>query len=263
MFNVLYAEWRKLRRPTLVLGTFAAALFFNGLVTSFMYLMIDSERGNGDRGRMIGRPILESASGSVTAFSSLGTLFGIIILCVFAAQTAQEYSVGTLRNLLVRQPRRLIVLLGKFAAMKLFALALVLINAAISIGISYYLSDRAKVSTELWFTSSGWSAITHTIINTYVAVIFFGVIGMTMGIILRSPISAISVSVLWFLIIENLIIAVKSVTANWMPGSQFQVIASGGSETISYTHALTVGSAFIGIMVVIAFTLFSQRDVAN
>jgi hypothetical protein len=147
--------------------------------------------------------------------------------------------------------------------MKLFALTLVLINAFISIAISYYLSDRAKVSTSLWFTSDGWSAIAHTLINSYIAVVFFGVVGMTVGIIMRSPISAISISVLWFLIIENLIIAVKSVTAEWMPGSQFQTIASGGTETLSYTHAMAVGGSFVALLVIIAFTLFSQRDVAN
>ena len=90
MIAVFLAEWRKLRRPTLLLGTFVAAIFFNGLVTSFLYLMIDSPRGNADRGNMIGRDVLQTAQGSVTAFSSIGTLLGIIILCVFAAQTAQE-----------------------------------------------------------------------------------------------------------------------------------------------------------------------------
>jgi ABC-2 type transport system permease protein len=55
MMRVVFAEWRKLRRPTLFLGTLGAALFFTGLTNSFLYLMIDSEQGNGDRGRQIGR----------------------------------------------------------------------------------------------------------------------------------------------------------------------------------------------------------------
>ena len=40
MFTVFFAEWRKIRRPTLFFGTFAAAIFFNGLITSFVYLMM-------------------------------------------------------------------------------------------------------------------------------------------------------------------------------------------------------------------------------
>jgi len=32
MMRVVFAEWRKLRRPTLFLGTLGAALFFTGLI---------------------------------------------------------------------------------------------------------------------------------------------------------------------------------------------------------------------------------------
>ena len=37
MIRVVLAEWRKLRRPTLFLGTLGAALFFTGL-TNFPLL---------------------------------------------------------------------------------------------------------------------------------------------------------------------------------------------------------------------------------
>ena len=136
MIRVIMAEWRKLRRPTLFLGTIGAALFFTGLTSIFLYLMIDSERGNSDRGRQVSREVLELAGGSVFGFASVGGLLGVIALCVFAAQTAQEYTYGTLRNLLVRQPGRLRILAGKLIAMKLFALVLVIISAIVSIGIS-------------------------------------------------------------------------------------------------------------------------------
>jgi ABC-2 type transport system permease protein len=263
MFKVFFAEWRKLRRPTLLLGTFAAALFFNGLITSFIYLMIDSPQGNSDRGQSVGRDVLGLASGSVNGFASIGGLLGIIALCVFAAQSAQEYTYGTLRNLLVRQPRRLTLLMGKYAAMKSFALLLTIINAIVSIGISFYLSDRAKVSTDLWFTSAGWSAIAHTLVNVYISIVFYAIIGITLGILLRSPISAISIALVWILIIENLIGAVKPVTLDWMPGNQFAVIAQGGTPLISYSHAMILGSSYVLLALLVSSFLFTKRDVAN
>lgn len=263
MFKVFFAEWRKLRRPTLFFGTFAAALFFNGLITSFIYLMIDSPQGNGDRGRTITREVLALAGGSVTGFASIGGLLGIIALCVFAAQSAQEYTYGTLRNLLVRQPRRLILLMGKYAAMKSFALLLTVINAIVSIAVSVYLSDRAKVSTDLWFTSDGWSEIAHTLVNVYISIVFYAIIGITLGILLRSPISAISIALVWILIIENLIGAVKPVTLDWMPGNQFAVIAEGGTPLVSYSHALILGSSYVLLALLVSSFLFTKRDVAN
>lgn len=263
MIRVIFAEWRKLRRPTLFLGTLGAALFFTGLTTTFLYLMIDSEQGNSDRGRQVGREVLNLAGGSVFGFASVGGLLGIIALCVFAAQTAQEYTYGTLRNLLVRQPGRVRLLLGKLIAMKIFALILVLIAAVVSVGISVALAGRAKVTTDLWFTSAGFQAIGETLINVTISVVYFGIVGMVLGLLLRSPISAISIGVLWLLIIENLIGAVKPVTLEWMPGSQLSTIAQGGTPEISYSHALLLGTLYVFIGAIVATVLFSRRDVAN
>jgi ABC-type transport system involved in multi-copper enzyme maturation permease subunit len=268
MFNVVKAELRKLRRPTLFFGTIGSALFFTGLITSFIYLMIDSPQGNGDRGRTIGREALELASGSVNGFSSVGNFLGIIALCVFAAQTAQEYTYGTLRNLLVRQPGRLKILFGKLISMMLFALVMITIAAIVSIAISYFLAPGAKVNTELWFTSDGYHAIFTTFVNVTISVVAFGIIGMILGLLLRSPISAISLGVLWLLIVENLLIAVKSSLQNWLPGAQLTAIASGGAPSrgttgIEYSHALLVGGIYVGVGAIIASVLFLRRDVAN
>jgi len=263
MIRVILAESRKLRRPTLFLGTLGASLFFTGLTTTFLYLMIDSDQGNSDRGRQVGREVLNLASGSVFGFASVGGLLGIIALCVFAAQTAQEYTYGTLRNLLVRQPGRLRILLGKLIAMKIFALILVLISALVSIAISLLLAERAKVTTDLWFTSEGYQAIGQNLLNVSISVIYFGIVGMVLGLLLRSPISAISIGVLWLLIIENLIGAVKPETLDWMPGNQLATIAQGGTPELSYSHALTLGTSYVFLGARVAAILFSRRDVAN
>ena len=263
MIRIVRAEWRKLRRPTLFLGTNGAALFFTGLTSTFLYLMIDSEQGNADRGRQVGREVLELAGGSVYGFASVGGLLGVIALCVFAAQTAQEYTYGTLRNILVRQPGRIRILVGKLIAMKIFALIMILIAAAVSIGISYFLSDRARVSTDLWFTSDGYTEIGKTFVNVTISVVYFGIVGMVLGLLLRSPISAISIGVLWILIIENLLGAVKPVFLDWMPGNQLSVIAQGGSPDISYSHALILGTSYVFVGALVATVLFSRRDVAN
>ena len=52
MLNVVRAELRKLRRPTLFLGTMGAVVFFSGLFSALLYLLIDSPQGNADRGQV-------------------------------------------------------------------------------------------------------------------------------------------------------------------------------------------------------------------
>ena len=261
--RIFFAEWRKLRRPTLLLGTLGAVAFFSVLVSSLLFLMIDSPNGNGDRGIRIDRERLSLPSGSTYSFSSIGNLLGIIALCVFAAQTAQEYSLGTLRNLLVRQPGRIRLLVGKLASMKVFAIIMTLVSAVISIGVSYALAGGKDVNTTLWFNSDGRLEIAKTLLNVFISILGFGIIGMVLGILLRSPISSISLGVLWLLIVENIVGAVKASTLQWLPGYQLGTIAEGGTETISYTHALSLSGLYVGIALVIATVLFTRRDVAN
>ncbi|MSZ69344.1 MAG: ABC transporter permease, partial [Actinobacteria bacterium] len=70
MIRVFFAEWRKLRRPTLFLGTMGAVAGVTALVTSLLFLLIDSERGNAREGQMISRQTLELPQGLSIGFSS-------------------------------------------------------------------------------------------------------------------------------------------------------------------------------------------------
>jgi ABC-type transport system involved in multi-copper enzyme maturation permease subunit len=207
--------------------------------------------------------MLSSFGGSVIGLSNVGSLLGIIAYCVFAAQTAQEYTYGTLRNLLVRQPGRLRLLAGKLISMKLFALVMVLISGILSVALAYFLAPGADVERTLWFSADGWSQISHTFVNVAISVVGFGILGMIMGLLLRSPITSISIGVLWMLIIETLLGAVKSSTLNWLPGNQLNVIAMGGTPQVSYSHGMTMAAIYIGVGALVASVLFSRRDVAN
>lgn len=263
MIKVFKSEWRKLRRPTLFVGTMLASAGLTGLVTSLLFLLIDSPQGNSDRGNMISREILQLPSGLSIGFSNAAGLLGIVALCVFAAQTAQEYTYGTLRNLLVRQPRRIQLLVGKYFSMASFAIVMVILAAIVSMSLAFGLSGRAKVETEAWVTSDALSDLANTFGNVLLSVIAFGTVGMILGLLLRSPISAISLGVIWLLIVENILIAVKSSLGNWMPGSLMSTIAVGGTEDISYSHATTLVAIYLLISSGIVVLLFKRRDVSN
>lgn len=263
MNRVFRAEWRKMRRPTLFYGTLAAVTGVTALVTSLLFLLIDSENGNSREGQMINRQILSSFKGITIGFSGAAGLLGLVALCIFASQTAQEYTYGTLRNLLVRQPKRLTLLAGKFLSMALFSLISVVLSAAVSIGLAFALAGKAKVSSELWTTADARTALIQTFINVFISVIAYGTIGMILGLLLRSPISAISIGVAWLLVIETIVSVVVKNSAQWMPGQLINSIASGGDANAEYTHAITTLSAYLALGILVVAVLFRRRDVSN
>lgn len=263
MIRVFFAEWRKLRRPVLFVGTMLTVMGFSALVTSLLFLLIDSSRGNAREGQTINRATLELPHGLSIGFSSGAGFLGLVALCVFASQTAQEYTYGTLRNLLVRQPKRITLLFGKFLAMTFFTLISVILSAIVSIALAYALSGKAKIVTTAWSTSDARVGVIHTFVNVLISVVAYGTIGMILGLLLRSPISAISIGVAWLLVVENIIAATVKHSGKWMPGQLMTSVASGGDFTASYSHALLVLSGYLVIGVVAASVLFSRRDVTN
>jgi ABC-2 type transport system permease protein len=263
MIRVFLAEWRKLRRPSLFIGTMAAVVGASALVTSLLFLLIDSRQGNAKGGQLIDRTALELPHGLSIGFSSSAGLLGLIALCIFASQTAQEYTHGTLRNLLVRQPRRLTLLLGKFLAMCLFALISVFLSAIVSITLAFALSGKAKVVTHAWSTSDARIGVLHTFVNVLISVIAFGTVGMILGLLLRSPISSIAIGVAWLLVVENIIAATVKHSGRWMPGQLMNSVAAGGDFTATYSHALLVLSAYLAVGVLVSSVLFRRRDVTN
>ena len=260
MINVILAESRKLRRPTLILSTLAVVTALSGLFTSIVFLNVNSGH-NAKRGESITAHQLSEATGMIYGFKLVGFLLGIVALCIFASQTAQEYTHGTLRNLLVRQPARMKILAGKFVAMSIFAAIMVLFAAVITISLSYFLASGAKVETSSW--SIGSHIFFQAAINIYFSTILYGTLGMILGLLLRSPISAISVGVIWSLILETILSASLPKSAKWLPGQNISNIADGGGVDLSYRHSVLLSLIYLGVAGAIASLLFKRRDVAN
>ena len=266
--RIIRAEWRKLRRPSLFIGSMGVVVAVTALVVSLLFLLIDSEMGNAERGNRITREILALPTGISIGFSSSAGLLGIVALCVFAAQTAQEYTYGTLRSLLVREPRRVRLLLGKYAAMAIFGLIAVIISAVTSIALAFALSGTAKVPTEAWTTSAARTNMIETFGNVLLSTFGYGTIGMVLGLLLRSPISSISIGVGWLFIVESILSIAWSPSADWMPGSLLSIVANGGAplgatDSLGYSDALLRVALMIGVGAFASGLLFKRRDVAS
>ena len=86
---------------------------------------------------------------------------------------------------------------------------------------------------------------------------------MILGLLFRSPISAISLGVIWNLIIEGLLSIFVTNLDRYFPGQLLSIVASGGNDRISYQYALFTSYGFLLAGLAIVAFLFKRRDVSN
>jgi ABC-type transport system involved in multi-copper enzyme maturation permease subunit len=187
------------------------------------------------------------------------TLLGVIALVLYAMSFASEYSQGTIRNLLVREPHRLRLLFGKLAGTALFVSTGVVGAAAASIAVAYIVAPGQSISTSAWSFGAVGGAFGRVLLTT----LGWGVLGTVLALVLRAPAPAIGTGVVYILLVDPIINAAWSTGGRWLPGQLLQTVAQGGTAAISLTRAsLLVGIYTAGILFAGA-ALFVRREVTT
>jgi len=251
MINVYKSEIRKLFRVKFI---FISLLIVLGLESLFSFLLFWKAKG----------PLvtdLSKSSGIVFSFRSIAPFLGIITLCIFASNTAQEFSQGTLKNLLVREPNRIKLIVGKILALSSFVSLQILICSIWGVTLSYSLAPMARVSTSKWslFSLNLYSVLLNVLISS----IAYGLIGAILALIMKSSVSAISAGIIWILVIETLFGFLGKSISKWLPGSNLANFGDGGSKELSYLHSLALVGIYVGVGLTLMVTIFNKRDVAN
>ena len=143
------SEWTKLKRKTLFLSTF---LGLAAAASLFVVLMFSQATNNGG---IVTLHQLARPNGLVIGVARASMLLGVVAFGIAASQLASEYSLGTLRQLLVRQPRRATLLAGKMLGVITFLVAALCFAAVIALVVAVLAAQSRGVSTHAWFTSAG------------------------------------------------------------------------------------------------------------
>ena len=251
MIRVWRSEIRKLSRPRFLVSNFLAAISLQSIFTLTLFLKAE--------GSIVSD--LNKSSGLFFSTKSIASFLGIISFCIFAAGFAQEYSYGTLKNLLVREPNRVKLIIGKFLGISTFIIFLIFIVALVGGSLAYFLASKADVSTANWnFLSKDFLS---PLLNVELAALAYGSLGSCLALIMRSSITAISFGLIWLLIIETLFGFIGKSFSRWLPGGNLANFADGGSPEMSYLHSALVVSASSAISLALLIIIFNLRDVAN
>jgi ABC-2 type transport system permease protein len=259
MIHAIRAELGKLLRPPALLGAAIGALLFAVVGTTAVFLSADAE--GAPNGRSATLASLAEPGGATAAFALGVSFVGLLVLVVFVANFTGEFSRGTLRTLLLHEPRRLRLLAGKMTALLGFAALVLAAAAGLTWIASLILAPTQGVSTSEWFTPG---ALGDNLADYGTALLTVGgwaVLGMALAVILRSTPLALGVGVAWAGPLEHLTEDAWSAAGGWFPGLLLETVAVGGTADVSYVRALLAVVVYAFAAAAVAALVFRRRDV--
>jgi ABC-2 type transport system permease protein len=251
------SEWVKLKRRNLLVGTYAGLAIAASLFAILLFAQANAAGG----GDLPSLTQLAQPNGLIHGVNRAAVLLGIVAFGVAASQIAGEYSLGTLRQLLVRQPRRAVLLAGKFLAVVTFMLGAVIFASLVATVAAFVMAHARHVPTGAWTSSAGIIDLTRALGDLLVATVGFTVFGLVIGLLFRSSVTAIIVGFAYLLPFEAVITRIAPHTASWLPGQLLQAIAVGGVTAAGFAHSLILSVVYVALAGVVATVLFLRKDV--
>ncbi len=253
------SEWIKLRRRGLLFGTFGGLT----LAASLFSVLTFSQAAPVGGGRA-GLPSLQQLAepnGLIHGLEFALILLGIVAFGLAASQMASEYSLGTLRQLLVRQPRRTRLLAGKYLAVVSFIISAVVVAAVLTGCVDVVLAHVRHVPVNAWFSRTGMGDLLRALGELLLASAGFATLGMVAGLFLKSSVFAVIVGVAYLLPIEMLIERIFPGTKRWLPGQLLTDLGQGGTTSSSFSRSLLMSLIYLSVLGAAAAVTFVKRDV--
>jgi ABC-type transport system involved in multi-copper enzyme maturation permease subunit len=206
--------------------------------------------------------------GLITVVGQARSFIIVVSLIMVTANLAAEWSQGTWRNLLVREPRRLRLLVGKMLALLFFVLCSMALTLAGSSVLVLALAHAQGVQTTAWTSVSGLSAWLTFFGNEVLCLIGICLLGMLIAVLTRGTAIAVGVALAYVLVPEGIIAMVWQSgsrwfpirTLNFLPGSVFPTDV-GPTPPQGYPAALLVALVWRAVFVVVSFVAFRRQDI--
>jgi len=248
MIALIRSEWLKLRtvRSNITMTCFAVALPLAITLLTMAFKNIDSIDD-----RTVSAVLLGSGSLSVLLFGIIGVL-----------AITQEYSQGTIRLTLAANPRRTRVFVAKGIVLAILSGGL----TAFIIFVGNFAGEAILESRDAIGKLSN-DKMGQAYLGMIVLSILVSLLGMAIGTLTRNPPSAVTVLVLWPLLLESLIGGLLSVIINdqifkWLPFQTGLTALQLEDSDMDFGRWGSVG--YFGLWVLalslFAHTAFKRRD---
>jgi hypothetical protein len=263
MTKIIHAQLVRLVRGRTIAVLVGATLLFAVLTSLTVFGTASSEPSIGPASRRgsISLSALERASGGTEAFAIGASFTGFLVFVTFIAVIATEFSGGTWRALLLRDPHRRRVLVGTVAALLVLAAATVALAEVFTFVMSWLVAPANDVATTEWLTLSGLSSALGNYLTVLAGVAGWAVFGTTLAVIFRSAPLALGVGFAWAGPFENIVVDSWDAGYRLFPGQVLGSLIRGGTAELAMSRAVLTGLIYVGGAALVALTLVSRRDV--
>ena len=262
MTRLVQAELLRLlrRRTLLVLGAGSALFSVVATLTVFASARTPGVAPAAGRGGTT-LTALTGPGGGTEAFAVGASFLGFFVFVTFIALLAGEFSGGTFRALLLRDPHRLRLIAGKLAGILLVAGAAVAVAEAGTFVASLIVAPTRDIPVADWFSlrSLGMAATDYA--TVYAGVAGWAVFGTTLAVIFRSTPLALGVGFAWAGPFENIVVDSWRAGYRVFPGQVLASLIRGGSTELGLGRSLLTAAVYTGVAAAVALALLRRRDV--
>ncbi|MGD9997975.1 MAG: ABC transporter permease [Ilumatobacteraceae bacterium] len=262
MKRIVQAELQRLtQRRTMVIAG-AAALAF-AIVSTLTVFASATETNVSTRRSGATMASLVDNGGGTEAFAIGASFAGFLVFVTFIAIVAAEFSGGTFRALLLREPHRLRLLVGKITGLLIVAAGVVAIIEIVTFGMSLAVAPANDVSTSAWFSLGGLGEGLRDYVTVLAGVAGWAVFGSTLAVVFRSAPIALAVGFAWAGPFENIVVDSWSTGYRVFPGQVLASLIRGGTIELGMSRAVVTAIAYTGVAALITLILVSRRDVTS
>ncbi len=261
MTAMFKAELLKLRRRRVAVAVALTAIVFAAVAAVGVFLSATEAGDPGAAQRGVTVDELAQAGGATEAFAIGASFAGILVLVLFIANVAGEFSQGTFRTLLMRQPRRIALLAGKMTALLAFVAVVLLVAEVLTVAASAAIAPSQGVEMEAWFSVDGLGQAAGDYATALAGLSAWACLGMALAVFVRSIPVALAIGIVWSGPFEHLLQDAWATATQWFPGLLLESLASGGTDEVSLTRALVLVGLYVAAAVTAAGLVFARRDV--
>ncbi len=260
MTRIIHAELLRLVRRRTLAVVAAGSLLFAAVASLAVFSSAEGSAAPSRRAA-VAVDALAGTGGGTEAFAVGASFLGFFVFVLFIALLATEFSSGTFRALLLRDPHRLRLIVGKLTGILLVAAGAVAFAEAATFGLSLLLAPSQDIATGEWLSLASIGEGLRDYAMVLAGVAGWAVFGTLLAVIFRSAPLALGVGFAWAGPFENITIDSWEAGYRVFPGQVLASLIRGGTVELGIGRAALTAALYAAAAGVVALVLVARRDV--